>query len=286
MKNPACTQDTTGPTRARRNMPQHNPVFRLTSPKIFASIILPLLLLACLLLPGGCQRAQPAVRIAAAASLEPVLTQLAPRIQYDLHIRILIDAAASGTLARQIIAGAPADLFISANKQWMDELQKRGRILPQSRIDLLSNRLVVVARANLPNPPASLNDIAQSRFAPLALGDPAYVPAGQYAKHALQSAHLWTWAKDHSISAPNVQAALAYVQRGECPTGIVYASDVVADPSVHVLFDVPPSLYPPIVYPAAVIAQAPAAADAQRLLNYLTGPKAQAAFQNAGFKTH
>jgi molybdate transport system substrate-binding protein len=237
------------------------------------------------LLGGGCGRgaSTPTVHVAAAASLEPVLRHLAPRMAEELHCRLLVDAAASGTLSRQILQGSPADLFISANTRWMDELARQHRILPDTRVDLLGNRLVVVARADLANPPRKLDELNEARFAPLAMGDPAYVPAGQYALEALRRANLWGALKEHATAAPNVQAALAYVVHGQCPVGIVYASDAVGVNDVRVLFEVPRELYPTIVYPAAVIAGSASATQARGVLQWLDGPHARAAFEKAGF---
>jgi molybdate transport system substrate-binding protein len=244
-----------------------------------------LLISLAALLPGGCGRgaSMPTVHVAAAASLEPVLTRLAPRVADELHCRLLIDAAASGTLSRQILQGSPADLFISANTRWMDELARQHRILPDTRVDLLGNRLVVVARADLVDPPNKLEELDDARFAPLAMGDPAYVPAGQYAVEALERANLWAAIKEHATAAPNVQAALAYVVHGQCPVGIVYASDAVGVKEVRVLFEVPRELSPTIVYPAAVIAGSASATQAQAVLQWLGGPQARAAFEEAGF---
>jgi molybdate transport system substrate-binding protein len=245
-----------------------------------------LLFLLSVILSGCGRKASapmPTVHLAAAASLEPVLTRLAPRVADELHCRLLIDAAASGTLSRQILQGSPADLFISANKHWMDELAKQNRIVPDTRIDLLSNTLVVIARTDLADPPQTFEKLTEPRLRPLAMGDPAYVPAGQYAKQALQHANIWPTVKDHATAAPNVQAALAYVAQGQCPVGIVYASDAVGVKNVRVLFEVPRKLYPTIVYPAAVIANSTHATEARAVLQWLGGSEAQAAFREAGF---
>jgi molybdate transport system substrate-binding protein len=242
-------------------------------------------LLISLLSSGGCGRSGSAhtVHLAAAASLEPVLTRLRPHINQELQCDLLIDAAASGTLSRQILQGSPADLFISANTHWMDELAKEHRIVPETRINLLSNKLVVVARSDLGDPPETLAQLTEPRLRPLAMGDPAYVPAGQYAKEAMQHANLWKEIKDHATAASDVQAALAYVAHGQCPVGIVYASDTVGVKGVHILFEVPQKLYPTIVYPAAVIAGSASATEARAVLQWLGGSEARAAFREAGF---
>ncbi len=251
--------------------------------RILSQLLAGLIFIGSLAGIGGCQKNEPTLHLAAAASLEPVLRQLTPQIERQLHCRLMIDVAASGILSRQILQGSPADLFISANARWMDELARQGRLLPGTRIDLLGNRLVVVARPELPDPPRNLQQLRQPRLWPIALGDPAYVPAGQYAKAALQSARLWPTLQDQSTAAPNVQAALAYVLQGQCPVGLVYASDVTGVPEARILFEVPQALYPPIVYPAAVIRDAAAARQARAVVDWLQRPEAQAAFRKAGF---
>ncbi len=191
--------------------------------------------------------------------------------------------AASSTLARQIDNGAPADLFASADAAWADYLDARGRLVPKSRRSFLSNRLVVVAPASN----AALLDLAApGAFAArlgagrIAAGDPAHVPAGRYAQQALASLGLWALAEPRLARADSVRAALALVERGEAPLGIVYASD--ASPRTAVVASFPADSHARIVYPFALVAGRDTPANVA-LLEAMASPAALAAFRKHGF---
>lgn len=193
--------------------------------------------------------------------------------------------AASPALARQIIEGAPADIFISADISWMDDLEARGLILPGSRRNILGNRLVLIAPAGsglkLDIVPGVdlLKPLAAGR---LAIGETTAVPAGRYAKAALQSLGIWEAVSPHLAEQINVRAALQLVARGEVRLGIVYASDAAAERSVDVIGVFPENTHPPITYPAAIVASStnPAAAD---YLTFLGSKTAQEIFSRNGF---
>ncbi len=194
--------------------------------------------------------------------------------------------ASSSTLARQIEQGAPADVFISANPQWMDYLAERGLIRPESRADLLGNGLVLVApkASDLALEIAPGFDLAGALAGhKLAMGDPDHVPAGIYGKAALESLGVWAAVAPAVVRAEDVRAALALVGRDEAPLGIVYSSDALADPSVRVVGTFPPDSHPPIVYPVAIVADSkhPAAAG---LVAYLQTAPAAALFERYGFR--
>ena len=194
-------------------------------------------------------------------------------------------ALASSTLARQIGQGAPADLFLSADRAWMDDLEKRGLLRPGTRADLLGNRLVVIVPAASPRttlaPPAVDWREARGVDGRLAVAEVDGVPAGRYARQSLQALGLWTAVQDRLAPGDSVRAALAFVARGEAPLGIVYATDAKAEPAVRVVFDLPPRTHAAIVYPIAETAgSAPGSAD---LLAFLRGPEARAIFAAAGF---
>lgn len=218
--------------------------------------------------------------IYAAASLKDALDAIVkPRA------RVKVVYAASSTLARQIEQGAPADIFISADEAWMDYLAQRALLGPTSRVNLLTSRLVLIAPAgsklNLtiaPNFPLA-RALGNQR---LALADPASVPAGKYAKAALESLGVWNPVSRQLAPAENVRAALLLVARGETPLGIVYASDVVAEPRVRVIGEFPAHTHAPIVYPAAVLAGAKSA-EAQVWLDYLRADTARATWRKFGF---
>jgi len=234
----------------------------------------------------GCERGSTSdagiVRVDAAASLAYVIEALAEDVQRELGVRIEVNAGASGALAQQVAQGDKADLFISANPQWLDWLAEQGLVDPATRVDLAANRLVVVAAPGV-EPLENLNDLSQPRYQPLAVGDPAFVPAGRYAVQALKAHGLEPGEQLRLAESPNVRAALAFVQSGECPAGIIYASDLRDAAGVELLWEVDPSDHDPIRYPAAVVRGASNREGAEHVLEWLQDEKARAAFREAGF---
>jgi len=247
--------------------------------------LIPLLaLIACLAAPLAA-RAE-GVLVFAAASAKTALDAVLEGFTEETGIAARASYAGSSALARQIGQGAPADLFLSANTEWMDEVAARGLIVPGTRRDLLGNRLVMVATApHAPveiGPALDLPALLEGGRLAVALVDA--VPAGLYARQALESLGLWEGVADSLAQADNVRAALAYVARGEAPLGIVYASDAVAEKRVAVIGTFPEGSHAPIVYPVAALATGRAAqADTQALLAWLDGPAARAAFAAQGF---
>ena len=240
---------------------------------------------AVFLIAGAAGPACADVTVFAAASLKEALDAQVRIFQRDTGERVIVAYGASTALARQIEAGAPADVFIAADAESMDYVDGRGLIDRRSRIILLRNRLALIAPANsavdVPIAPgfalaAALGD------GKLAMGNPGSVPAGKYAKRALQSLAVWDSVEKHVARTENVRAALALVARGEAPLGIVYVTDALAEPRVRVLGTFPESSHPPIVYPVAVVAghQSP---RAQALLNYLASDGARSIWQSHGF---
>ena len=191
--------------------------------------------------------------VLAAASLQESMNAAADAWAGHGHARPVISFAASSALARQVEAGAPADLFASADEAWMDELQGRGLLAPGSRSDFLGNRLVVVApltgRAHIPARGAALARVLGA--GPLAMADPDSVPAGKYGKAALIKLGAWDAVASHVVRAENVRAALALVERGAAPFAIVYATDARASKLVRIAGMFPADSHPPIVYPLA-----------------------------------
>jgi len=231
--------------------------------------------------------AQTPVTIFAAASLQDGLRALARDWAARGHPAPRLSFAASSALARQIEQGAPADLFLSADEPWMDYLAARGLILPASRVSALGNTLVLVA------PSAARHVAALTRETDLlallgpqgrlALADPAHVPAGRYARAALEWMGQWGALAPRLARAENVRAALLLVERGEAPLGIVYATDALALPGLRVLGTFPAGSHPPITYPFALTRRAEGNAEALALLAFLTGPEAMPAWQRHGF---
>ncbi len=192
----------------------------------------------------------------------------------------------SSVLARQIEQGAPADLFIAANVEWMDYVDDRDLIDRSTRVDLLSNRLVVVAprAGTMPEFDVAETDLAALLgTGRLAMGDPDHVPAGIYAAQALRTLGAWDAILPRLARTENVRVALALVARGETPLGIVYASDAVAEPDVRVVGRIPASSHDPIVYPAAVTSGSTDAERARALLAFLRSPEAGSIFRDFGF---
>src|ERR1022692_1186819 len=227
---------------------------------------------------------EPAIVVFAAASLTNVLQELGDGFTRETNIPVKFSFAASSALARQIENGAPADIFFSADIEWMDYLQTRSLIDRPSRHDVVGNRLVLVA------PAASL---IQLTFGPnfalaaalgkgrLATGDPDAVPVGRYAKTALTNLGVWNDVEARMVRADSVRAALSFVDRGEVPLGIVYETDALIDKNVRVVDVFPANSHPPIVYPIALTAKPKA--DAARFVAYIRGPAGDLVFKAYGF---
>jgi molybdate transport system substrate-binding protein len=197
-----------------------------------------------------------AALVFAAASLKNALDEVASRYAADGKAKPTISYAASSALARQIERGAPADLFISADLEWMDYLEKKGLLEPGTRRDLLGNRLVLIAPAKRPvrlEPAPGFPIAAALKDGRIALADPQSVPAGKYAKAAFEKLGVWHQISGRIAAAENVRAALALVARGEAPLGVVYRSDAAVEPNVVVAGIFPEDTHPPIVYPVAAL---------------------------------
>ncbi|HEX3809286.1 MAG TPA: molybdate ABC transporter substrate-binding protein [Rhizomicrobium sp.] len=239
-------------------------------------------LAALLMLLPGVAWCQSTVTVFAAASLTDSLRQAADAWHAKTGNTATLSFGASSTLARQIDEGAAADLFISADTDWMDYLQKDGRIDTATRKNLLGNQLVLVSAKPASIAIAPHFDLAALlQGGKLALADPDSVPAGKYGKASLTALGVWDSVKSNLAPAENVRVALEYVARGEAPFGIVYATDAKIEPTVHVAGIFPENTHAPIVYPIALTKTAsPLARD---FLAFLSGPDAQAIFTRAGF---
>jgi molybdate transport system substrate-binding protein len=224
------------------------------------------------------------ITVFGAASLTDVLQDLGDAFTKDTSIPVRFSFASSAALARQIENGAPADLFFSADLEWMDYLQARALIRPATRVDMVGNQLILVAPVDSkvtlkiePHFPLAAT-LGNGR---LATGDPDSVPAGRYAKQALIALGVWDSVSARLVRADSVRAALAFVDRGETPLGIVYATDALADKKVRFVDAFPAASHEPIVYPAALTNVANA--DAARFLAYMRGPAGDLAFKRYGF---
>ena len=232
----------------------------------------------------GAAPAPTAPLVLAAASLQESLDAAADQWAKAGHPRPVISFAASSALARQIEAGAPADLFASADEEWMDALAAKRLIATGTRADLVGNRLVVVEPAGRRSA-VPLNGARLARLlgaGPLAMADPDSVPAGKYGKAALTKLGAWNAIAPHVVRAENVRAALALVERGAAPFGIVYLTDAKASSKVRVAGVFPANSHPPIVYPIARLAGS-ANPEAEGFRRFLLSPRGRAIFARFGF---
>lgn len=226
------------------------------------------------------------VTLFAAASLTDVATALAQRFTEKTGIPVHTAFAASSTLARQIEAGAPADVYISANRDWMQYLAERGLVKTRRERDPVANALVVIAPRDDDRVPAAVDVRALARALPpgerLAVGDPAHVPAGEYAREALTRLGEWPALQPRLARSDNVRAALALVARGEAPLGIVYATDAAIDDSVRVVGTFPADSHDPITYPVGTVSgrETP---QTRAFLAFIETPEAAALWRRYGF---
>lgn len=225
------------------------------------------------------------VLVFAAASMRTALEGVAADWMAETGHSVTISYAGSNQLAQQIIAGAPADIFISASVGWMDAVEDAGLVVEGTRGDLLGNQLVLIGHGQSAEPVEITPDLdlaamlGDERLA-MALVDA--VPAGQYGKAALENLGLWSSVEGLVAQSDNVRAALALVSTGEAPYGIVYATDAAADETVTILGTFPPDSHPPIRYPAALLVEAADAAD-RAFFAALRSDSARAAFEADGF---
>lgn len=221
----------------------------------------------------------------AAASLREALDDVAIGFEKKTGADVTLSYAGSSSLARQIEAGAPADVFVSANAAWMDALEAEGHVQPGTRFDLLGNALVLVGPARGAPEPVTLNTEnlkAALQDGKLALALVDAVPAGIYGKQALQTLGIWDDLSGHVAQTDNVRAALALVAIGAAPLGMVYATDAQADDRVTVRAPIAAKLHDEILYPAAATTQSNSA-HTQAFLDYLRSPPAEDIFVRHGF---
>jgi len=227
----------------------------------------------------------PAVTVFAAASTTNAIRDIGNLYAGKQMGRIIYSFASSSTLAKQIARGAPADIFISADPQWMDYLQARKLLAPGTRFDLLGNRIVLIAPRDSKvvlslSPGVDLVGLLGPDM--LAMGDPGHVPAGIYGKKALQSLGIWEGVAARVARSKDVRAALTLVERAEAPLGIVYATDAAISQKVKVIATFPKVTHPAITYPVAAVAER-ATPAAKALLEFLRSPRARMVFERYGF---
>jgi len=221
----------------------------------------------------------------AAASVKEALDEQVGRFQAETGDTIVVSYGGSNALARQVEAGAPADIFLSADTDWIDYLDQLHLLRPGTRTNLLRNRLVLIAPAHARTslsirPGFALGPALGSGR--LAMANPESVPAGKYGKAALMTLGVWTSVESRIARTDNVRAALMLVARGEAPLGIVYATDAIAEPKVRIVDTFPEPTHPAIVYPIAIVASS-RSPGARRLVDTLSSPAARAIWVRHGF---
>lgn len=241
--------------------------------------------LLCCNTAGAAER----IDVQAAASLTDVMNALIDRYEQHHDADIVPVYASSSTLARQISQGAPADVYLSANEKWMDWLEQQGEPV-QARRDLLNNRLALITSDQ-----SDIEDFTPDAEHPLsqylkdndriALGDPDHVPAGIYARQAFERLGQWETLKPRLARASDVRGALALVERGETPLGVVYATDAMAGEHVHQLGLFPADSHDPITYPAALTGKKPSP-QAREFLHWLGSDEAASTFKQYGFEVN
>ena len=224
----------------------------------------------------------------AAASTTNALTEIAALYTAAGHGKVALSFGSSSTLAKQIESGAPADIFLSANANWMDYLEGKQLLEKGSRADLLGNRIVLIVPTASTAQPVAIDrgfdfSVLLGKDGLLAVGDPAHVPVGTYSKEALQKLGLWEQVAHRLAPAKDVRAGLALVERGEAPVGIVYASDAVVTDKVRVIGMLPEASHAKIDYPVAVIGTGKVAA-ARQFVAFLSTPEARDIWKKYGFE--
>ncbi|HEX8166595.1 MAG TPA: molybdate ABC transporter substrate-binding protein [Beijerinckiaceae bacterium] len=243
-----------------------------------------ILALLALVLPVSLGAQTADVTVFAAASVKNALDIIAEDFRRETGKRVAVSYGASSALARQIEQGAPADIFISADLDWMDYLERRNFISRETRHNLLGNSIVLIAPADQAKPVELKAGTLTKALGDgrLAVANVAAVPAGKYGKAALENLGLWTEVSDRLAQAENVRAALAFVSRGEAPLGIAYETDARADPKVAIVARFPATSHPPIVYPVAVTSGA-RSPFVLRFLDALRNRESAAIFAREGF---
>jgi molybdate transport system substrate-binding protein len=246
--------------------------------KVMRQLCLFITVLAAFSTPAAAQ--PPGLVVSVAASVSEALNEIVGLYRAATGVAVAVNVGGSNTLARQIVEGAKAGLFLSADSIQMDTVEKAGRIVPGTRTTLLTNELVVVS------PMSSTTTLAQvmgGQIRRLAMGEPAAVPAGVYGRRWLEHEHAWTRLQSKVVPFPTVRAVLSAVAAGRVDAGIVYRTDAMTS-KVRVIAHIPSKehSYLDITYPVAVI-KGPAEAEARRFLAFLTGPAARVVFDKRGF---
>ncbi len=234
------------------------------------------------LLELSAQRQDRPLVISVAASLGDVMSELANRFEATARLRVTLNIGGSNALARQIIEGAPADVYVSADNAQMSGVEKADRVVPGSRFDLLTNQLAVVVSSNQADALRSPQALAGPTIRRIAMGNPSSVPAGVYGRQWLERLQLWAQVQQKVVPLANVRSALAAVREGHAQAAIVYATDARTAPELTVAYLVRVDEAPRIIYPAALV-RGPRESDAKKFIDFLRSTDARAVFERAGF---
>jgi molybdate transport system substrate-binding protein len=222
------------------------------------------------------------LRVLAASSLTNVLPQVGNAWTKKSNIDVQFSFDATSRLAVQVEEEAPADVFFSADSDWMDRLEKRQLVDSSTRVDLLSNELVLIVPTKAISPPATLDDLRSSDVKKIALAG-ENVPVSKYARAAFERGGVWDMVQNKLVRGDNVRSILQWVAEGVADAGVVYRTDVKIEPRVKVAISFAPSTYPDITYPAAVVKKSKRAEDAKSFLAFCRSADARAIFKKAGF---
>lgn len=223
------------------------------------------------------------VTVYAASSLTNVINEAVEHYQKETGNKVRVSYAGSSSLARQIVNGAPADIYLSANEKWMDYVEQSNQLEVNTRIDVVKNQLVLIRSESTPDDNAWAWFLEQKEVR-LSLADPRHVPAGIYAKQSLEHLNRWALVNKRIASANNVRSALLFVERDEAPLGIVYKTDALSSKKVQIVETFPEHSHDPIVYPMAIIKNKESD-EVKGFYEYLRSQKAQNIFEQYGFMT-
>lgn len=222
--------------------------------------------------------------VSAAVSLTDALYDIQEAYEKENNVKLTFNLAGSGTLAQQIEQGAPADVFISANQDWMDTLEDKDLITDETREEVTGNSIVLITQEDSDIEYNSFEDISADDVDQIAIGNPESVPAGNYTKQTLKSIELWDDLEDEVILAKDVRQVLTYVESGNASIGFVYESDALTSDKVKILAKSDPEWHDPIIYPGAVVADTKHEEAATDFFNYMLSDEAQSILEKYGFK--
>ena len=236
--------------------------------------------------PGGISAQTPEINVSAAASLTQALEEIGAAYSKEKDVTIHFNFGGSGALQKQIEEGAPCDVFFSASKANMDALETAGLLAEGSRKDLLGNRLVLIAAAEKKAVVSGYESLADSAVESVAIGTPETVPAGMYARQALQNLNIWDQIRDKIIYAKDVRQVLEYVDTGNSDCGLVYKTDSLVMKTGIVVMEIPENSHDPIVYPVALMRDSVQKEEVAEFYEYLQSDDSKTVFEKYGFTVY